>query len=452
MLGGGICSINGSLTLNRCNISNNQTQGRASDGGGIFSHGNDLSLDSCTITHNQTLGSNSRGGGIFSFTNSASLGSPNGSHNLTLNSCVVSNNQTQGASAQGGGIYSFNSIVTLHSCTVSQNQTLGSDAPGGGILSFTSDLTLDSCTIAQNQTHGLGAFGGGIAISNRPRLTSLTNCTVSGNSAHNSEGGGLSIFGGIVDLVHCTITNNTAPVDHGSGIASVDGLFARAILSACIVADNTNSDIDSTLGDLSPFRSLGDNLIGTSNSLEDFDQESDRVNLTDLLLSPLGNFGGLTQTISLLPGSSAIDMATSSPLITDQRGLPRLGNGQNDIGATECQAAFLDFQDNDNDNMDDRVEALFGFDPSVADAPEDPASRLRPIATEISGTALVVTFETLPGFQHSVERGSDLNFGDAAVPLIGTSGDFFRQATISPDSGSPLQYFGRIRLELPNSP
>jgi hypothetical protein len=52
-------------------------------------------------------------------------------------------------------------------------------------------------------------------------------------------------------------------------------------------------------------------------------------------LAPLGDYGGPTQTIALLPGSPAIDAGTSGPGIpaTDQRGEPR--HGAPDIGAFE---------------------------------------------------------------------------------------------------------------------
>ena len=55
------------------------------------------------------------------------------------------------------------------------------------------------------------------------------------------------------------------------------------------------------------------------------------------VLAPLGNYGGPTQTMALLPGSPAIDAGTSGPGIpaTDQRGLGRVGAV--DIGAFESQ-------------------------------------------------------------------------------------------------------------------
>ena len=59
------------------------------------------------------------------------------------------------------------------------------------------------------------------------------------------------------------------------------------------------------------------------------------------LLAPLGNYGGPTQTMALLPGSPAIDAGASGPNIpaTDQRGLGRVGAV--DIGAFESQGFTL---------------------------------------------------------------------------------------------------------------
>ena len=69
------------------------------------------------------------------------------------------------------------------------------------------------------------------------------------------------------------------------------------------------------------------------------------VGVADPGLGALGNYGGPTETIPLLPGSPAID-AGSSALVppgvtTDQRGLPRTVNGVVDIGAFKSQGFTL---------------------------------------------------------------------------------------------------------------
>ena len=65
------------------------------------------------------------------------------------------------------------------------------------------------------------------------------------------------------------------------------------------------------------------------------------VGVGDPGLAPLGDYGGLTETMALLPGSPAIDAGTSGAGIptTDQRGLPRVG--QVNIGSVENQGYTL---------------------------------------------------------------------------------------------------------------
>jgi len=61
------------------------------------------------------------------------------------------------------------------------------------------------------------------------------------------------------------------------------------------------------------------------------------VNTANIMLAPLGNYGGPTQTMPALPGSPAIDAGvdTGSLPATDQRGFARVVNGTVDIGAVE---------------------------------------------------------------------------------------------------------------------
>jgi hypothetical protein len=60
----------------------------------------------------------------------------------------------------------------------------------------------------------------------------------------------------------------------------------------------------------------------------------------DPVLAPLGNYGGPTQTMALLPGSPALGnggLAGPGVPTTDQRGLPRPSSGPIDVGAFQTQ-------------------------------------------------------------------------------------------------------------------
>ena len=146
------------------------------------------------------------------------------------------------------------------------------------------------------------------------RPTCLTDCTVSGNSS-NDVGGGV----------------------HNSGTAT---------LTDTIVAGNTDSTVASDIGGTNV--SGSDNLIGTGGSggLAN-GVDGNIVGVADPLLAPLGNYGGPTQTMALLPGSPAIGAGviadypgTTTPITTDQRGEP-LDSPDPDIGAFQSQGFTL---------------------------------------------------------------------------------------------------------------
>ena len=97
------------------------------------------------------------------------------------------------------------------------------------------------------------------------------------------------------------------------------------------------------------FTSQGHNLIGKTDGSSGWvgsDLTGTIASPLNPLLAPLGNYGGPTQTMALLPGSPAIDAgnnalavdANGNPLDYDQRGtgFPRIVGGTVDIGAFEA--------------------------------------------------------------------------------------------------------------------
>ena len=181
--------------------------------------------------------------------------------------------------------------------------------------------------------------GGGLSNSG---TTTLTNCTVSGNSA--VIGAGLANGGIYNQVATATLTNCTVSGNSGLGL-DADG--APVMLTNTIVAGNAGGDIFAgVVGDTGPDApSLsgteqpdrhGAPRRGQSNGIN-----GNLIGVTDPLLAPLGNYGGPTQTMALLPGSPAINAGTNGPGIptTDQRGLGRVGAV--DIGAFESQGFTL---------------------------------------------------------------------------------------------------------------
>ena len=116
------------------------TAGWAGSGGGILDLGN-LTLNSSTIS-NSIAGSN--GGGLF-------VG--NGTSSATLTDCIISGNASHGGYG-GGGIYSQGTTV-LTDCTINANTA---QRGGGGIYIGLQQTTLTNVTISGNSA----GWGGGV--------------------------------------------------------------------------------------------------------------------------------------------------------------------------------------------------------------------------------------------------------------------------------------------------
>ena len=353
--GGGGIGNEGMLTVTNCTLSGNFTT-QDGDGGGISNSGTLMVMSSIlsgnsadsgggidnfpsgTLTvMSSTLSGNSAplgGGGICNtgtmtvtssalIRNSASGGSGGGGilnegwGTLTVTSSTLTSNS---AGNGGGGIKNRNTLIVTSS-TFCDNFT--SDGDGGGIyndgwVSVTSSTLNDNS--ASNGYHS-GGYGGG--ISNYGLLT-VTDSTLSGNSTQ--FGGGIE-SSGTLTVTSSTLSDNSASW-YGGGIYNING--SVAVTSTIVAGNQAGSG-----SDISGWTDPGGhrNLIGG-----------------DPLLASLGNYGGLTQTMALLPGSPARNGgdpkatdASGHLLTTDQRGFGRpTGDGTKpDIGAFQTQASSV---------------------------------------------------------------------------------------------------------------
>jgi hypothetical protein len=234
---------------------------------------------------------------------------------------------TNGNASDGGGI--INSAgLTLTNCTIS-NCT----AQAGGGIKTEAGTTLTDCTISGNSA----GFGGGIDAT--AGLT-LTDCTLSGNSA-TMAGGGMYMDQGIVNFISCTVSGNTAAAGGGIYNFNIEGGF---FLSNTIVAGNTAA---SNPDDISGLVMANYSLIQSKSGVV-FEGGS----ATDIvgkapLLAPLGNYGGPTETMALLPGSPAINAGNVGTGFLDQRGQASV-DSNGDIGAFQSQGFTLSVASGDN--------------------------------------------------------------------------------------------------------
>ena len=233
----------------------------------------------------------------------------------------------------------------LTDCTISGNSRRGS---GGGLFNW-GTANLDGCTIADNIAAGAGGGTGGgfFGVGNTGTgdgggvfdhgTATLTGCTLGGNTA--VYGAGLFDYGQVT-LNATTISGNVSSVNKTGGIFIYN--YQRdpttLTLTDTIVAGNSPNDFALSTVDSTFSISSSQNLLGGSLLFQNgVDGNIVLSNLSGLGLAPLGNYGGPTQTMALLPGSAALGAGVAlAGVTTDQRGEP-LDSPAPDIGAYQTQ-------------------------------------------------------------------------------------------------------------------
>lgn len=309
-----------------------QTTTTIIDGG----YNGDVIVDLNTSDHvtlsNLTIqkGSGSHGGGVL-----------NGAR-MTIRNSIISGN----IAGAGGGIYNAGTLMIITS-TISGNYAASTySAAGGGIYNI-GTLTIDKSTLIGNA--GTPAFVYGGAIQNSGTLT-ITNSTLSGNSASGSTGGAggaINTGAGTVTITNSTISGNSASRIFGGGGIYAGGGTVK--INNSTISGNSSAapagNVSAAGGTVTLQNSIvanspsGGNCFGTmishghnlsSDGTCKFNSSGD-LNNHDPLLGPLQNNGGPTATMTLLPGSLAIDAGNPAGcsdglghlLKTDQRGMPR---------------------------------------------------------------------------------------------------------------------------------
>jgi hypothetical protein len=233
---------------------------------------------------------------------------------------------TGNTAVNGGGFNTAgNGTTTLTNSTLSNNTALTSS--GGGFQNFAGSTThIYGSTISGNTANS--SVGGGAMQANG--TVTITNSTISGNTAASSgNGGGISFNGTALTIVNSTIANNTA-LANGGGVYRT-GVNPFTVVNTIIAGNSATTSGPDAFG---AYTSLGYNLVGKTDGSTGFTEPTDLTGTIatplDPLLGPLANNGGPTFTHILLSSSPAIDKGsaannpvTSNPLVTDQRNLVR---------------------------------------------------------------------------------------------------------------------------------
>ena len=334
--------------------------------GGALYAGNDGELEIIDSTfENNTATTN--GGAVYIYND----------NDATISGSTFTNNESL---ADGGAIFGeIHYNVTIVDCTITGN----SAADDGGGLAFYAKkpdnvLSITDTTIDANDA---GDLGGGLKIDAQdPLIVSITNSTVSNNTAQTDAGilfdeGGITATinnstisanaalygsGGVYIGSGSSLTVNQSTISANSSAGSYTGTDGGGIqlgdntsvvtLSGSIVSGNSSGVAGAAdFGLYSSLASDTASITATNSLIGEVDSRitvngTNNVSSTNPMLGALANNGGPTKTMALLTGSPAID-AGPNPVATftgnefDQRGAgyARIVGGLVDIGAFELQ-------------------------------------------------------------------------------------------------------------------
>ncbi len=252
------------------------------------------------------------GGGVNAF-------STNPNSSLTLDTSIMRGNS---AGFSGGGIAADVGLTAILASRLSDNAALEGD--GGGVYALEPDeaaaeayrIQLDGATLSSNRAP-LGEGGGIRAITTSP--TRVVNSTIADNSAQLA--GGLDVPIGPLAMEFATVTGNTATNGQGAGISIGRGLAAGADVASSVTnsivwgnTGNSAQDVWVSVGAIARTRVA--HVVHTSANSVNVPLAAGNI-VGDPLLTMLGNNGGPSPD----PGSP---MLTRAPLV----GSPALGAGE----------------------------------------------------------------------------------------------------------------------------
>ncbi len=290
-----------------------------SNGGAIYAlQAVDMVFTGCDVLDNRATGS---GGNPGNGGNGGGIGIDGVFWSFSACDITVTGNR---ANAFGGGLFAVDNYAEgtfeLIASTIESNQSTGANEHSGGVYVQGAEILIGDSTFRSNTAR---AFAG-LFVGPDTR-GDIRNCTFTENVATDGLGGAMAFSTSDPILIdHCTIVDNHAPCDvcFGGGI-TVGG--APLTLRNSVLADNTGGNqwvswnITETVSD-------GGGVIQwpaqRPNGTDEIPATAG-VTWAEPLLAPINAYGGVTETMGLLPGSPAIGHAGPAVSPADQRGRAR---------------------------------------------------------------------------------------------------------------------------------
>lgn len=395
--GGAAIQNAGALLLNKCVLTNNQSDGY----GGAISNGGTMTILTSTIVSNRTI--RGVGGAVYNAGNLSVLATTFSGNLASGGDGIPPSIRGTGGGGGGGGlggaVFSSGGLLSFTNCTFSGNRALGGS---GG-----------NCSRESQSSSGLGGYGGGIGagrggtnISQGGQdgivagggggggeqasggsggslggggggggsggggnlgggtggarylfqlFNTSTYASVDGGGGGGAGlGAGLFVQSGVAALVNCTFAYNSAVGGQGgqgyflaspysmivgnpgrAGLGQGGGIYNLAGNIFLLNTVVASNIYTNGARDLyGDYASGGFNVIGNNQGTTGL-SVLDFQNV-DAKLGPLQNNGGLTLTCVPQPASPAIGSGNSvGSHATDQRGVPRPQTGNCDIGAVQ---------------------------------------------------------------------------------------------------------------------
>lgn len=262
----------------------------------------------------------------------------------TVGSLVVDQTVFSGNKAESGGAITTQAPLVVTASTFSGNTAVNSGDIGAIEVSGPSQGTPIAASITDSTFSGNISSSLYAVVSAVATTLTVTNSTFTGNSAAIAGGGVVAIGPNSTgDLRYVTIAANVftanPPVSAGIYVA---GQTASATIQNSLLIGNTLNGTPANCGTNGggTLTSAGGNLSDDGSCAAFFNQGTDLNSNTGTTLGPLADNTGPTQTMALVAGSSALDVAPCLQSVTvDQRGITRPQGTGCDIGAFELQVA-----------------------------------------------------------------------------------------------------------------
>jgi hypothetical protein len=401
---------------------------------------------------------NNAGSGDIVFANGASgpiYVSPNPTPNITGNMNIAGGNLVTISGANSGNVFTIQSgtpTVNISGMTIingGDSNNGYSGFRGGAIVNYNGTLTVSNVVFS-------GGASGIVndSISNSVPALIVTDCSFYSNNARpglstSGSGAGMDIGGGTVIVNNSSFFNNIA--NRGAGISVTGG---QVMVNDSTVFDNTASTLSGNPGAGGGIAVSSPGVVTLTNSIVAgnttngvLGDDCDGCG-TQSAYNLIGGNPNLGQQYSVsagqfllpLPGSAAIQAGNPALLpagiVTDERGFPRLTNGELDLGATQTNYTSVQFVQQPvgvavSQALTPAVSAEVletNTNTSATDAVED-----IPLTLTLNGTG------TLGGTLTQTTAGGIATFGDLSVNAAGTADTLAISLPVTPSgAATPL--------------